>query len=367
VLYAASDLSLLKSNDAGQNWDIINNNLPADLRIMQLYFDPLDAAKLWLATSAGIFKSYNGGMDWNQTAALPSWTNQEITKIAIDPANPAVVYVATLGRFIYKSSDDGDSWLMKRGETNLLGTSRIYDIAIDPDSSQLIYAASVNMGVYKSRDGGNNWLQANTGIDDLNARILRFHRPDNNRLYMATGLNIYTSVDRAISWQKLTDPAEETIRTFFGDSEDAGTLYLATADNIYKSTDLGGQWNQISRIVPESIQIPGTFSFTTWQDTVKFIVFDEENQVDTVKISPYRYNDALAAYDAGLITTPPVDPHPTATKVLFNLQTKLYKNWQYRFLIEGAFDGNVWRGEYGARDLSGMSLQYDFVSNFYVK
>jgi len=367
ILFASSDLSILKSTDHGQNWEIINNNLPADLRIMQLFFDPRDASKLWLATTAGIFKSTNGGTDWNLTGDLPSWTGQEITKIAIDPFNSSVVYASTLGRFIYKTENDGDSWDLKRGDANTLGTSRIYDIAVDPDNSQLIYAASVNMGVYKSSDGGSNWLQANNGIDDLNARIMRFHPADNQRLYMTTGLTIFTSTDQAVSWQKTAGQSDEPIRAFFGDSQDAATIYIATANHFYRSTDRGGQWEDMNRIDPAGIQMPLTFTFTTWQDSLQFIVFDEENRADTVKIAPYRYNDALAAYDAGLISSPPVDANPKATKVLVNLEQKLYRNWHYRFLIQGAFDGNVWRGEYGARDLSGMSLQYDFITNFFTK
>jgi len=365
ILYANSDLSLIKSNDRGQNWEIINNNLPSDLRLMQLFFDPKDANRLWLATTAGIFKSTNGGMDWSITGELPSWTGQEITKIAVDPFNSSIVYVSTLGRFIYKSEDDGDLWELKRGETNTLGTSRIYDITVDPDSSKFIYAASINMGVYKSSDGGNNWLQANNGIDDLNARIIRYHMADGHRLYLTTGLTVYSSTDRAVSWQKISSPHEETIRAFFGDSQDAATLYIATFNHFYKSTDRGGHWADMSRIDPASIQIPLTFSFTTWQDSLQFIVFDEENRADTVKIAPYRYDDALAAYDAGLISSPPVDPNPKATKVQVKLPEKLFRNWQYRFLIQGAFNGNVWRGEYGVRDISGMSLQYDFITNFF--
>jgi photosystem II stability/assembly factor-like uncharacterized protein len=367
IIYAVGDLLIIKSNDRGQNWENINHNLPPDLRMMQLFFDPHDGSKLWLATAGGIYKSSNGGMEWLATGVLPSWSNQEITKILIDPFDSSVIYVATLGRFIYKSIDDGNSWELKRGETNTLGTSRIYDLGIDPDSSRIVYAASVNLGVYKSIDAGNNWIQVNTGIDDLNARIIQIHQVDNQRLYMATGLSVYTSVDRAGTWQKIPQPAGETIRTFFGDSQDAATLYLATANHVFKSTDRGGQWNEISQIAPSSIQIPLTFTFTTWQDSLQFIVFDEENRADTLDIAPYRYNDALAAYDAGLISTPPVDPNPKATKVVLNLQSKLYKNWQYRFLIGGAFDGNVWRGEYGARDVSGMSLQYDFITNFFAR
>ena len=61
------------------------------------------------------------------------WTDQEISQIVVDKNDPAIIYASTLGRFIYKSVDDGNSWEMKRGDTSTLGTSRIYDILLLPD------------------------------------------------------------------------------------------------------------------------------------------------------------------------------------------------------------------------------------------
>jgi hypothetical protein len=210
-------------------------------------------------------------------------------------------------------------------------------------------------------------LRANNGIEDLNARIIHFHLADNNRLYMATGKDLYTSSDKARSWQTVPDPVDANIKAFFGDSDNLNTLYLASSEQVYRSSDRGENWEEISQIDESSLQVEGTFSISTWQDTLKFIEFDEEDRPDTIIVVPFRYDDALAAYDAGLISEPPVEPNPSATGVGFTPIEILYRNWRYRFRIRGAFEGNLWRGEYGARDLSGMSLQYDFISGFMTK
>jgi photosystem II stability/assembly factor-like uncharacterized protein len=367
VLYAATNSELLKSNDGGENWITINNNLPPLLTIMHLSLDPLNSKKLWLGTSAGVFMSTDEGMNWSETGILPSWVDQEMTQIAIDEKNTSVIYISTLGRFIYKSEDNGNTWELKRGISGLLGTSRIYDIAIDPDSSNIIFAASINQGVYRSNDGGENWFTVNNGVDDVNARILNFHRQDNNRLYLATNSNLFVSADKAQSWQRVAHPAGINIKSFFGDSQNSSRLYLATANSIYMSNDKGNTWDESGEIEFSSIQTVGSFSYTTWRDTLRFYVLDEEDRPDTVTISPYRYDDALAAYDAGLISEPPVEPNPSATKITFSPAEKLYRNWHYRLRIRGAFEGNQWRGKYGARDLSGMSLQYDYISTFVTK
>jgi photosystem II stability/assembly factor-like uncharacterized protein len=367
IIYATTDSVILKSTNSGQSWESIYNNLPDNLIIMHFSLDVSNSSKLWIGTSAGVYNSADGGASWNATGAMPSWTNQEITQISVDPANASIIYVSTLGRFVYKSIDNGVSWEIKRGESNTLGTSRIYDIAVDPDSSNIIYAASINQGIYKSVDGGDNWLRANNGIDDVNTRIIHYHRADENRLYVISGSSVFGSDDKAISWQKVSTPVETNIISFFGDSNNSSTLFLATNSQVFKSENNGDIWDEINTIDQSSIRIAGSLTFSTWEDTLQFIVFDFENNADTLKISPYRYDDALAAYDAGFSQTPPVNPNPKATKVEFIPDEKLYKNWLYRFYIQGAFEGNEWRGENGSRDLSGMSVQYDYISYFFLK
>ncbi|GAG99470.1 unnamed protein product [marine sediment metagenome] len=75
----------------------------------------------------------------------------------------------------------------------------------------------------------------------------------------------------------------------------------------------------------------------------------------------------LAAYDAGLQSTPPVDPNPKATKAVFSPDSRLYKNWQYFLIITGAFDDNGWRETHGAKNINGMSIEYDEESLFYIE
>jgi hypothetical protein len=62
-----------------------------------------------LASGAGVYKSIDGGTTWTYVGLKDT---RQIAKIAIDPANPDVVYVAALGhaygpnaeRGVYKSS-----------------------------------------------------------------------------------------------------------------------------------------------------------------------------------------------------------------------------------------------------------------------
>jgi photosystem II stability/assembly factor-like uncharacterized protein len=367
IIYALTDSMLLKSINGAQSWASIHNNLPSSLLIFCLDFDPINNNKLWIGTSAGVFFSDDAGSTWNQTGSLPQWTGQTIVKIEVDPRDPSIVYVATLGRYLYKSSDSGVAWALKSGTTNRLGASRIYDVAIDPDNSLILYATTINRGIYKSIDAGENWLAVNNGIADLNARKIRFHPQNGSILYLATVNRLYRSDDKAASWSEISIPVDINIQEFFGGYDDISSLYLAAANNVYMSNDDGNSWMAKNTIDGESIIVPGLYEFSSWQDPLQFIGIDEEGRTDTTWISPYRYNDALAAYDAGLISDPPVDPNPKATKVTFTPNAKIFSGWEYQILIKGAFQEGVLQEEFGARDINGMSLENDLISYFYIK
>src|SRR5256885_829487 len=70
---------------------------------------------------------------------------QHIGRIAIDPKNPNIVYVAALGpawkaggdRGLYKTTDGGATWnKIKAGANDKTGA---IDVAIDPSNSNVLY------------------------------------------------------------------------------------------------------------------------------------------------------------------------------------------------------------------------------------
>jgi photosystem II stability/assembly factor-like uncharacterized protein len=121
------------------------------------------------AASGGVWKSVNGG-----TTYKPVFDKQpvfSIGAIAIDPANPKVIWVSTgeawtrnstsIGDGIYKSTDGGDNWT----NLGLKNSERISKILIDPKDTNTVYACvpgklwsdSEDRGVYKTTDGGKSW------------------------------------------------------------------------------------------------------------------------------------------------------------------------------------------------------------------
>jgi photosystem II stability/assembly factor-like uncharacterized protein len=130
----------------------------------------------------GVYKSTDAGRTWTH---LGLDDTQHIGKIAVDPRNPNVVFVAAIGhlyapnadRGVFKSTDGGKSWRKVLFKNNDVGA---VDVVIDPTSPRVVYACLWNTrrppwytyaptngpggGLFKSTDGGATWTQMTTGL-----------------------------------------------------------------------------------------------------------------------------------------------------------------------------------------------------------
>lgn len=173
--------SLYKSTDGAATWRLLTTYFDRNL-IRSLVVDPLTPSTLYVGTARGIFKTVNGGQNW-QATGLEKF---EIGEIVIDPTNPSVLYASTLvgpppvmpvlaepSGGVYKSSDGGTTWvasesLVKRTPIYSLaidrqnpatlyagakGTADAFVLKIDPTGTKLAYAATVGGG---NDDSGNS-------------------------------------------------------------------------------------------------------------------------------------------------------------------------------------------------------------------
>jgi photosystem II stability/assembly factor-like uncharacterized protein len=130
----------------------------------------------------GVYKSTDAGKTWTQIGLAET---QHIGKIAIDPKNPDVLFVAALGhlyapnaeRGVFRSKDGGKSWQKVLSKNENVGA---VEVVIDPSNSNIVYAGLWNTrrppwytyrpsngpggGLFKSTDGGTTWKQLTSGL-----------------------------------------------------------------------------------------------------------------------------------------------------------------------------------------------------------
>ena len=181
-----------RSIDAGRVWAPIFDSQPV-ASIGALAVAPSAPDTIYVGSGESTLRDsvgYGNGV-YKSTDAGKSWTHlglddtQHIGKIAIDPRNPNIVFVAAIGhlyapnadRGVFKSVDGGKSWRKVLFKNNDLGA---VDVVIDPANSRVVYACLWNTrrppwytyaptngpggGIFKSIDGGTTWTQLTKGL-----------------------------------------------------------------------------------------------------------------------------------------------------------------------------------------------------------
>lgn len=218
---------ILKSTDGGASWAV--KDLPAvHDQIDKLVVDPLDANTLYVdfvggnPGEDGIFKSSDGGASWTAiTASIPNTSQDLFTDIVLDPTQPQTLYTASTQGGVYKSTDGGTTWApLIAPNANGAGWTQL---ALAPASPQVIYLATnghteaMGQGVVRmlrSSDGGQSWTDLTAGTPNFVSNLVFFQSfalavdPVNaDRVYAggwaAAGPSIIESTDGAATWSAL--------------------------------------------------------------------------------------------------------------------------------------------------------------------
>jgi photosystem II stability/assembly factor-like uncharacterized protein len=126
VLFMQKHWDVMRSDDAGDSWQKISGNLPTDFGFVidvhahepeTIYVVPIksDGEHFPLDGSLKVFRSRNGGKDWQNTSkGLPQsncYVNVLRDAMAVDSLDDCGIYFGTTGGQVYCSPNAGDSWL----------------------------------------------------------------------------------------------------------------------------------------------------------------------------------------------------------------------------------------------------------------
>ena len=218
----------------------------------------------------GIYKTTNGGRSWKHLGLKET---ERIAKIAIDPKNHDIVYVAALGhlwdanpeRGLYKTTDGGKTWEKILYVDENTGCS---DVAIDPENPNIIYAGmwqfrrypyffesgGKGSGLYRSEDGGKTWTKITEGIPkgELGRISLSVSPANPNIVYAlieAKETGLYKSYDKGKTWKLVSTSVNVQERPFYfsnikADPVDTSIVYKP-GFNMYISEDGGHKFRTI--------------------------------------------------------------------------------------------------------------------------
>ena len=177
-----------------------------------------------------------------------------INCIAFHPTDNNIYWIGAPGGGLWKTTDDGNSWICLTDDNSVLGISDIL-IPTDYAASQTIYIGTGDkdgwdnrsVGVLKTTDGGATWnttgISYNLSQNEMITRLL-VNPNDNQEIIAATKDGVYKTTDGGTNW------ATQLTNTYFMDMEykpgDFSTLYGSTKHgDIYTSNDAGANWAKI--------------------------------------------------------------------------------------------------------------------------
>jgi photosystem II stability/assembly factor-like uncharacterized protein len=302
----------------GGVWKTVNNGTTFEpvfdgqqaLSIGDVALAPSNPDVVWVGTGEaycarssshgdGVYKSTDAGKTWAHMGLRES---HHIARVLVHPANPDVVYVASMGhlfstnddRGVFKTTDGGNTWSRVLYINEKAG---IIDLAMNLSEPDTLYAAAYaktrlpwsyesggpDSGIYKTTDGGVRWTKLAGGLPtgiigrigfdifQKNPAILyavvengNVRPPTDREIEQAKkrgiearprtrGGEVYRTDDAGATWRKVNaegteeafDKAPYSFNQLRVDQKDPEKLYI-TAQSLASSTDGGVTWKGLA-------------------------------------------------------------------------------------------------------------------------
>ncbi len=222
----------------------------------------------------GVYKSTDAGKTWKKIGLD---LTQHISRIAIHPKDPNIVYVAAQGalygksqdRGVYKSVDGGATW---KKVLYVDDKSGCVELSMDMNNPRILYAAmneygrlpwkvisgGEGSGLYKSTDSGETWEKIQKGLpDQLGKMAVSVCRSNSDKVYLLLESDsdkelggLFVSNDGGANWTRVTNDHRLIQRAWyyielFTDPLDENTIYVLSAPAL-RSIDGGKTWENLS-------------------------------------------------------------------------------------------------------------------------
>lgn len=225
----------------GGAWNLIG---PSNIggRVVDMALDPAHPDTLYIATaSGGLWRSTDLGATF--APAWPADLTQAMGAVAVasngtlyagtGEVNPGGGSLTYTGTGLYRSTNGGATWT----GIGLAESGAIGHIAIDPRNPQRLFVAAAgslfnpggDRGVYRSDNGGASWTRVLAGVTDTTGATEVMFDPGNpQRMF-------------AVMWDHRRQP---NLRSYGG-----------VGSGVYRSTNGGNTWQRLDSLVPPAADL----------------------------------------------------------------------------------------------------------------
>lgn len=221
--------------DADIYWKKLSDFLTNDFAI-----DPVNPANIYIATDFPTAVAYSRDFGATWTTKLDDFGDGHT--IAIDPVEPNYIYVGVTGGAIYRSDDSGEAW--RRVDGSISNGKHLSELFVHPITPTLVLAGSTTglPEVYRSDDRGETWSAIPLVSNPTNKEVKQIvsHPTIPNRIFsVVKNEGILVSEDFGLTWTNSGIDAADAIAI---DANNPDIIYRLDC-HPYRSSDGGASWS----------------------------------------------------------------------------------------------------------------------------
>ncbi len=232
-----------RSTDAGNTWSAtgLSFSLGQNRTIRRLVIHPTNPHILLAATSAGLFRTVNAGLQWT------SLWNDSTYDVKFNPANGDIVYATTTE--VKKSTNAGATWIPLAG-TACSGSR--YSIEVARSNPDVLYTlcSNGNVGtVQKSINGGNTWaMTAPPGafLYGYYDTVLAVSPVDPDVVIVA-GFDMKKTTNGGTAWASVNTAGHVDNHCVRFATDSSTTIFCGNDGGLFKTTDGGNTWSSLNK------------------------------------------------------------------------------------------------------------------------
>lgn len=250
-------VGVLKSTDGGLTWNTTGLSFTGTTNFAgDIIIHPTNNQIVLCATSAGIYRTINGGTTWTveQTGDFSQGS------IRFKTSDPSVVFATSTNRF-YRSTNTGDTFTNITSGLSAPGSTSRMILDVTPANGEYVYILSVNAsyalnGIYRSTNGGTSFINTQSTTDILESTqgwydlALAVSSTSATEIYTGC-LNVWKSTSGGTTVTKLNNWNAPTAAAYtHADIHYLkylnGKLYCGSDGGIYVSSDNGASFTDLT-------------------------------------------------------------------------------------------------------------------------
>lgn len=213
------------------NWHPSSSSISADIETLAFASD--SAPTLYVGTwGNGIYRSADNGITWITTTngiTLPMYVR---SGLAVNPVTPTILFAGDYygnlsGGGVYRSTNGGSSWSVSLPDAN------IETLLIHPLTPTLVFAGDRENGLYRSVNNGDTWQATSLPA----ARVQALAASKKGSIFAGADQVLYVSSNSGVSWTP-TSTLSSTVESL--------AVQPLTPTMVYAGTHSHGLWRSIN-------------------------------------------------------------------------------------------------------------------------